>query len=238
MILKVNHNISRTLILLVVIGGLSQFTAVASDLPRYKWRISNLNGYPIFSDINYRYGNFLGSPHWPMDEKLLRTGILTFAIPQLSVSVANPNSNWFYSIESRISPGTNLFFTRGDLPRPIKRDEIAVNLLVGRFFSKNNWEHRLCAGISGRYLATYIIFSVDQDLFSDTPDETITEHGIVLKYECTRLLGSKKAWEVGIGINQTYYASGINVTNLGFVVGHRFNTAKKRYGPTLQATEC
>ncbi|MFT5512241.1 MAG: hypothetical protein ACI8SE_000638 [Bacteroidia bacterium] len=211
-----------TAITLFILLGQSALADTTNSAPQYRWRISNMNGYPIYSDIDYTQATLFGHKTWQMDERLIQTGITLFAVPQLSISFIDPKSAWHYALETRVSPYTNLFATSGSYPKPYERADYALNVLIGKSIRHRSWNNRIFVGFSTRYVATFLMNSPDQDVFYGKPDSNHLEPGFAIKYEITKILGEKEHWELGLGINQIWYPSKIHVLNLGLVLGYRF----------------
>ncbi|MBI1306358.1 MAG: hypothetical protein GC181_07070 [Bacteroidetes bacterium] len=201
----------------------------ASEKPgRYRWRISNQNGYPIYSDVRYLKSNFIGAPDWQRNERFGRILATNLLIPQISISREDKITNWIWAAETRIAPAIDFWQTGGKYPKPFYRDEFTLNFIVGKLIQGTHFNQRFYCGLSERYLITERILTADQDAFFG-PDQFNFNTGVVLKYEITTGLGKNKRWELGLGVSQMLYTSKINVFSGGLLISRYFGKFKESF---------
>lgn len=111
-------------------------------------------------------------------------------------------------------------------PYPAMREEMATSLLIGKTFNFLGFNHRIMAGYSHRWrLNSGYAQSREQDAFS-IDKTSANEPGVIIKYEIIRPIGDSKRFEVGVGVNRSFYKSGIHVWNTGLVVGVNLGKVK------------
>jgi len=219
----------------------STLTCLGYQVPKAKWSISNLNGYPYYSDAYYntyslgfrqsQLGYLAGSCGQFI---LLNVGL----VPQPRFTY---HSDLFdYAVELRSMPqfnhspfGPKMHEIDWESWLPHSRSEFVSSFLVGKRFLNKKWKHNTMIGYSHRWeMYTNWWFSPYQDFFG-TATYMTHDPGLILKYELTRPVGQSLRWEIGVGINHARYRSGIHVTNLGLVFSRKMGRLYGRHWDTF-----